>query len=153
MSKSGDATFSRRNFVNQATSWSVALVAGSLSLALWQEPAWAGSYLTRAATLLRGAELEARTMNRRLHDRELARTCHELALARVEAARTMLVPKEVKNAHPHLLLTLESYERALDAAVRREPEDFLISLARAREEERILVAMLKQDGWELPRLD
>lgn len=153
MTEGWSRTHSRRRFLRQATVWSSCAFALSFSVWLWQRPAWGGSYLSRAATLLGGGEFEAKAMSRRPHDRELALICHELALERIDVARTMLVPPEVKNAHPHLLLTLESYERAMDAAVRREYEDFLVALARAREEKRILVAVLKQAGWELPRWD
>ena len=42
------------------------------------KPAFAGSYLSRAALLLEGAELEARKLRARFHDKELApkRTRH-----------------------------------------------------------------------------
>ncbi len=124
------------------------LVAGLFTTGV----AFAGSYLSRSAVLVGGAELEAKMLQRRLYDKELARMNHRLALARVEAGRVMLVPKEVKNAHPHLLLSLESYERAADGATRGDHEDFLVSLARAREERRIFKAVLKQEGWDLPQL-
>jgi hypothetical protein len=113
--------------------------------------AFAGSYLSRAAVLLEGAELEASALRARFFDKELARVTHELALSRTKAAREMEVPKEVKRAHPHLLLAMESYERAAEAAVRGNQTDFLVALARAREETTIFVAVLKQDGWELPK--
>lgn len=115
-------------------------------------PAFGGSYLSRAAVLLGGAELEARMLQRRLYDTELARVTHRLALERVAAGRDMLVAEEVKNAHPHLLLSLESFERAADGAQRGDHEDFLVQLARAREEKRIFVAVLKQAGWDLPQV-
>ncbi len=118
----------------------------------WAGPAWAGSYLSRSAVLLGGAELEAKMLQRRLYDKELARMNHRLALERVAAGREMLVPPEVKNAHPHLLLSLESFERAADGASRGDHEDFLVALSRAREERRIFVAVLKQNGWDLPDL-
>jgi hypothetical protein len=101
--------------------------------------------------LLRGAELEARSLRARFHDKELARVTHQLALSRNRAAREMIVPDEVKRAHPHLLLVLASYERAAEGAVRGDQKDFLVALARAREEARIFVAVLKQDGWVLPK--
>jgi hypothetical protein len=126
----------------------VALVALCLTWASWGH---AGSYLSRAALLLAGAELEAKVLQRRLFDKELAQVTHRLALERVAAGREMLVPPEVKNAHPHLLLSLEAYERAADGAVRGDHEDFLVGLARAREEQRIFTAVLKQSGWELPK--
>jgi hypothetical protein len=118
---------------------------------LWVLPAFAGSYLNRAAVLLAGAELEAKVLQRRLYDKELARVTHRLALTRVAAGNEMQVPVEVKNAHPHLLLSLESFERAADGAARGDHEDFLVALARAREERRIFVAVLKEAGWDLPK--
>jgi hypothetical protein len=86
----------------------------------------------------------------RFHDKELARLTHRLALARTTAAQEMEIPDEVRRAHPHLLLVMESYERAAEGAVRANQKDFLVALARAREEGNIFVAILKQDGWELP---
>jgi len=126
------------------------LLVGVLACTFIAGSAWGGSYLRRASILLDGAELEAKRLRARLHDKELARVIHKLAAARATAGREMLVPKEVKAAHPHLLLVLESYERAADAAVRRDHEDFLVALARAREEAAIFIAVLKQGGWTLP---
>lgn len=113
--------------------------------------AFGGSYLSRAAMLIEGAEIEARALRRRLHDKELAKMTHRLALARLEAGKGTLVPKEVVKAHPHLLLVLEAYERAADAAVRGDHEDVLVALARAREETNTFESVLKQLGWSLPR--
>lgn len=127
------------------------LLALAGASALWVCDAWAGSYLNRAAVLLAGGDLEARVLQRRLFDKELAKVTHRLALERVAAGQEMMVPPEVKNAHPHLLLSLEAYERAADGAARGDHEDFLVGLARAREEQRIFSAVLKQAGWELPR--
>lgn len=111
--------------------------------------AFGGSYLSRAAILLEAAELEGSALRRRLHDKDLARLTHRLATARIESAREMPVPKEVVRAHPHLLLVLEAYERAADAAVRGAHESFLVALARAREERRTFEAVLQQLGWTL----
>ena len=112
--------------------------------------AWGGSYLTRAALLVQGAEREAEALRRRLADKDLAEVVHRVALARVAAAREMLVPKDVAAAHPHVLLVLEAYERAADGALRSDPEAFLVALARARSETVTLRSVLKQLGWELP---
>lgn len=121
-----------------------------LGLLFVSGPAVAGSYLRRASVLLEGGELEAKRLRARLHDKELARVIHKLARTRAASGNEMMVPKEVKAAHPHLLLVLESYERAADAAVRGDHEDFLVALARAREEAAIFRAVLKQGGWTLP---
>lgn len=115
-------------------------------------PALAGSYLDRAALLVAQATREADYLRVRLSDRELARTIHKLAAARVKAASTMQVPKEVAVAHPHLLLMLTNYERAADSAERGCSERYYIYQQRARDEEGILRAVLKQLGWPLPRV-
>jgi hypothetical protein len=119
-------------------------------LVAWPAQAWAGSYLDRAALLLSEATREADYLRRRLSDKELARTVHKLAEARAKAAATMEVPKEVADAHPHLLLTLETYERAADAAERGQGVKFLELVQRARDEENIFRGILKQNGWTLP---
>ncbi len=136
---------SRRSFA------SLFVAGAALSVPLLRiSPAFGGSYLSRASMLLKGAEEEARVLRARFFDKELARVTHRLALARTSAAQEMDVPEEVRRAHPHLLLVMESYERAAEAAIRANQKDFLVALARAREEARIFVALLKQDGWQLP---
>ena len=124
----------------------VALVGVTLT-----RPAWAGSYLDRAALLVGQATHEADYLRARLADRELAQTVHKLAAARLKAASTMSVPAEVAQAHPHLLLMLENYERATDAAQRGQTSRFFEYLGRARDEEAVLRSVLRQLGWPLPR--
>lgn len=123
---------------------------GAFALQFKTTAAYGGSYLSRASLLLKGAELEGRMLRARFHDKALARLTHKLALARTAAAQEMEVPDEVRRAHPHLLLVMESYERAAEGAVRGNQKDFLVALARAREEGDIFVAILKHDGWQLP---
>jgi len=112
--------------------------------------ALAGSYLNRAQLLLSLARLEADFMRPRFGDKELARIVMRLTQARVEAASRMLVPKEVVQAHPHLLLVFENYERFADAAVNVQAQRFLVHYQRAQDEERTFRTVLKQLGWELP---
>lgn len=112
--------------------------------------AWAGSYLHRSALLLSNSASEADYLRSRLHDKELAKLVHAVAKARLEAAGQMTVPKEVVQAHPHLLLVLENYERAADAATRGEAERFLVLHLRARDEDRTFRSILKQLGYLLP---
>lgn len=135
----------RRGFCSKMLAWAACAVV--VFDAGW---AFGGSYLSRAAMLLKGSEEEARVLRARFFDKELARVTHRLALVRTTAAQEMDVPDEVRRAHPHLLLVMESYERAAEAAIRGNQKDFLVALARAREEARIFVALLKQDGWQLP---
>jgi hypothetical protein len=121
-----------------------------LAAFLVSAPAWAGTYLNRAVLLLNGGAREAAYLRARFSDKELARVTHRLAQARLDAANAMTVPKEVVQAHPHLLLVLESYAQAADAATRGEVERFGIALQRALDEERAFRAVLKQFGWVLP---
>jgi hypothetical protein len=114
-------------------------------------PAWAGSYLDRCALLVAGAAHEADFLQYRVGNRELARVVHQLARARLESARTMEVPREVVQAHPHLLLVLENYERAAEAASAGEAQRFMIYLGRARDEEQVFRSVLEQLGFPLPK--
>src|SRR5688572_6761195 len=87
-----------------------------LALLLVAMPAFAGSYLNRSAFLLKQATQEGDYLRARFADKELALVIHRLASARLEAASKMEIPKEVVQAHPHMLLTLENYERSAEAA-------------------------------------
>jgi hypothetical protein len=129
----------------RAFAWAVAF-----GLLTWALPAFAGTYLNRAVLLLSGASREAVYLRARLGDKELARVTLRLASARLEAARSMTVPKEVEQAHPHLLLVLENYQQAAEAATLGESERFAIYHQRALDEERTFKAILKQLGWLLP---
>jgi hypothetical protein len=133
---------SRRRFVALA-----AALAAAISI---PRRAFAGSYLDRAALLVAEANRASEFLGKRLYDRELAQVVHKGALARVEIASKMMVPAEVVQAHPHLLLVLGQHERAANGAVEKVAKDFLRFLSQARDEERVLRAVLKQLGWELP---
>jgi hypothetical protein len=137
-----DSNFARRGFL---------LGMGAAAAALVTSPAHAGSYLDRAALLASQASDEADYLRDRLSDQELARVVHRLAIARVKSASTMQVPKEVAQAHPHLLLLLENFERAADAAVAGEHARFFTCVQRAREEFAVFRGVLKQLGWTLPK--
>jgi hypothetical protein len=113
-------------------------------------PAWAGSYLDRASFLVFEGNAELSLLRRKLHDPELALLVHALTTARVRAASAMLVPKEVVQAHPHLLLFLENCERSARSVVERKHKEFLQFLALARDEEQLFRGILKQLGWALP---
>ncbi|HYP89687.1 MAG TPA: hypothetical protein VEQ59_16080 [Polyangiaceae bacterium] len=110
----------------------------------------AGSYLSRAAMLVVQASRESEFLRGKVMDKDLAELVHQVAVARLEAASRMNVPKEVVMAHPHLLLTLENYERSAQAALDGHNDRFLVYQQRARDEEGILRGVLKQLGWALP---
>lgn len=125
------------------------LLVGLAPLALAFD-AWGGSYLNRAAMLVGQARRESEYLRGRVNDKDLASLVHSVAAARLNAASRMNVPKEVVQAHPHLLLTLENHERAAHAATEGHAQRFLIYHQRARDEEQVLRAILKQLGWSLP---
>lgn len=131
----------RRKALQVATVAGIALLAG---------PAFAGSYLNRAALLLLEGRKESDYLRQHFADKELCRLIHRLTVTRVEVSSRMMVPKEVVQAHPHLLLVFEHYERAADAAENGEAEHFLVALQKALDEERAFRFVLKQLGWEIP---
>jgi hypothetical protein len=135
--------------VSPRRAWLGLLAAAVL---LTSSVAFAGTYLNSAALLLAQGSNEADYLRARINDKELAELIHKLADARLEAAKGMLVPKEVVQAHPHLLLVLENYERAADSATRGEAEKFLVYQQRARDEDRTFRGVLKQFGYAIPEL-
>jgi hypothetical protein len=122
----------------------------ALGLWLLSGSAWAGTYLNSAALLLSQSSKEGDYLLAHLGDKELCELIHKLASARLEVAKGMLVPKEVVQAHPHLLLVLENYERAADGAIRGEASKVAVYQQRARDEERTFRGVLKQFGYALP---
>jgi hypothetical protein len=126
------------------------VLLASLFVLLLCGSAWAGTYLNSAALLLIQSSKEGDYLRAHIGDKELSELIHKLASARLEAAKGMQVPKEVVQAHPHLLLVLENYERAADVATRGEAQKFLVYQQRARDEERTFRGVLKQFGYALP---
>jgi hypothetical protein len=139
----------RRGVERRTVLQALAVLAGS-AVVMAARPALAGTYLNRAVMLLTGAVREAAYLRARFSDKELARVTQRLAQARLDAANAMTVPKEVVLAHPHLLLVLENYTQAAEAATRGDVERFGNYHQRALDEERAFRAVLKQHGWVLP---
>lgn len=125
-------------------------IACALPLLFLPGLAWGGTYLTRGALLLSGANSDTNYLRAHVNDVELARVVKRLAEARLAAARDMDTPKAVAQAHPHLLLVLENFERAAQAAVERDVKAFIVLHARARDEEQTYRGVLKQLGFTLP---
>ncbi|MBK9262894.1 MAG: hypothetical protein IPM54_24205 [Polyangiaceae bacterium] len=115
-------------------------------------PAWAGSYLDRAALLLDQAHKEGDMLRPRTFDKELVLVIKAMAETRARVARKMEVPAAVAKAHPHLLLVLENYDRAAAAASERNFKKFVEHLYAARDEDRNFRAILKELGYALPNL-
>jgi len=131
---------------NRRKRWASAI---GLSVLLLAGAALAGTYLDRVGILVRQARSEADYLEYRLSDHELARLIHRMTIARLEAARDMSIPKEVTQAHPHLLLMLENCERAADAAESSEGQKFIVYQRRARDEEQIFRSIMRQLGFPL----
>jgi hypothetical protein len=113
----------------------------------------ASTYLEAAALLLDEAKKSSDWVQMHFGDVELAEIAHQLSEARVKAGRTLTVSKQVERAHPHLLLTLETCERAMAAAVDHEGTRFLRLAAQARDEERTFRAILTQQKLSVPEID
>ncbi len=128
----------------------LALVATALFALAFATPAWAGSYLDRAALLLDEARREGDMLLPRTHDKEMVLVVKTLAEARAKVGRKMEVPAAVTKAHPHLLLVLENYERAADAAYDGNFKKFVEHLNTARDEEKTFRAIVAELGYALP---
>jgi len=122
----------------------------TLSLMTLAVPAWAGSYLDRAALLLDEARKEGDMLMPRTYDKELVLVIRALAEARAKVGRKMEVPSQVVKAHPHLLLVLENYECAAASAEDGNFKKFIEHLNTARDEERNFRAILRELGYALP---
>ncbi|HVY49255.1 MAG TPA: hypothetical protein VHB21_25365 [Minicystis sp.] len=113
-------------------------------------PAYAGSYLDRAALMLDEARKEGDVLLPRTFDKELIVVLKAVTEARARAGSKMEVPAAVAKAHPHLLLVLANYERAVDFASEGNFKKFVEHLNTAREEEQTFRAVLKELGYTLP---
>jgi hypothetical protein len=127
----------------------IALVIASLGV---HGVARAGSYLDRAALMLDEAHREGDVLLPRTFDKELILVLKFATEARAKAGRKMEVPAAVAKAHPHLLLVLENYERAVDFASEGNFKKFVEHLNAAREEELTFRAVLKELHYTLPEL-
>jgi hypothetical protein len=112
-----------------------------------------GSYLRTASILLDESKRSIDWTLTYEGDAELARVLHDLAEARVHAGRQVVVPKELDGAHPHLLLTLETVERALDSTVQGDARKTVKLVLQAREEEQNYRTQITQLGRRLPDVD
>lgn len=112
--------------------------------------ALAGSYLDRAALLLADCRRSNDWVMSHLGDRELAAVARDMAEARVKVARKMVVPKEVVQAHPHLLLALENSERAAAFAADGDSDGFFRHVRVSRDEDGLFRSLLAQQKLQLP---
>lgn len=134
----------RRRFLAASASLATLCLAGH---------AFAGSYLDRAALLLDQARKEGDLLQPRTGDKELALVIKTLSEARAKAARKMEVPAAIAKAHPHLLLVMETWDRAVESTLEGNFKKFMEHLLTAREEDRIFRALVKELGFALPDLN
>lgn len=128
----------------------IALFALVVACLVAPRAAVAGSYLDRAALMLGEAHHEGDILLPRTFDKELILVLKAVTEARARAGRKMEVPAAVAKAHPHLLLVLENYERAVDFAGEGNFKKFVEHLNTARDEELTFKAVLKELGYALP---
>jgi hypothetical protein len=114
--------------------------------------AWGGSYLDRAALMLDEARREGDMLQPRTADKEMCLVVRALAEARAKVGRKMEVPAAVVRAAPHLLLVLENYDRAAEAADEGNFKKFMEHLNTARDEEKIFRSLLAELGYTLPEI-
>lgn len=129
----------------------VALAAAVLVLVVAPR-AWAGPYLNTSALLLAESFSAGAFVRANLNDRDLARNVLRVAQARSDAASRMVVPDQVKDAHPHLLLSLGNMERAIEAVTRGEISTFTRLFHTAEGEAGTFRAILAGQGFKLPEV-
>ncbi|MEJ7729191.1 MAG: hypothetical protein WKG00_08245 [Polyangiaceae bacterium] len=115
-------------------------------------PAQAGSYLDRAALLLDQSRKEGDMLQPRTYDKELATMIRALAEARNKAARGMEVPAAIAKAHPHLMMVLENWERAVESALAGNFKRFMEHLTICRNEDQAFRALVAELGFTVPNL-
>ena len=117
---------------------------------LFSFPCWAGPYLNTSTMLLVESDHAGRWVRTNLGDKELAKNAQKMAQARLDVASTMVVPPEVREAHPHLLLALAAMERAMQAAIDGRISDFIRQIQTSSGEAKTFQAVLQAAGFTLP---
>jgi len=136
--------------MNRRTFLGGCLATAALSVAA---PARAGSYLDRAALLLDESRKEGDMLQPRTYDKELATMIRALAEARNKAARGMEVPAAIAKAHPHLMMVLENWERAVESALAGNFKRFMDHLVICRNEDQSFRALVAELGFAVPNLN
>ncbi len=132
----------------------VLLVTAILALATAiSSSAWAGPYLNTSTMLLHESANTGRWIRSNLGDKELARNAHKMAQARLDVASKMNVPTEVRDAHPHLLLSLAAMERAMQAAIDGQVSDFIRQIQTSSGEAKTFQSVLQTLGFALPNFN
>lgn len=127
-------------------------VAAAAVVALAARGGVAGSYLDRAALMLEEGKKEIEMVKTRTGDKELLLVVKTMTEARLKVARKMNVPAKVVDAHPHLMLVLENFDRALDSLVSGNLKKYAECLINAADEEKTFKNLLKEAGYALPKV-
>jgi hypothetical protein len=127
-----------------------AIVAFAIAIS---SSAWAGPYLNTSTMLLHESSNTGRWIRSNLGDKELARNAHKMAQARLDVASKMNVPTEVREAHPHLLLSLAAMERAMQAAIDGQVSDFIRQIQTSSGEAKTFQSVLQTLGFALPNFN
>ena len=127
-------------------------VAAAAVVALAARGGVAGSYLDRAALMLDEGKKEIEMVKTRTGDKELLLVVKTMTEARLKVARKMNVPAKVVDAHPHLMLVLENFDRALDSLVSSNLKKYAECLINAADEEKTFKNLLKEAGYALPKV-
>jgi hypothetical protein len=130
----------------------LAIAILSLATAI-SSSAWAGPYLNTSTMLLHENANTGRWIRSNLGDKELARNAHKMAQARLDVASKMNVPAEVREAHPHMLLSLAAMERAMQAAIDGQVSDFLRQIQTSSGEAKTFQSVLQTLGFALPNFN
>lgn len=109
-------------------------------------------YLARAALLLDETRRAQDWIGAHPSDVGLAALGLELAQSRADAASSIAAPPQVKNAHMHLLLTMENTTACFDHMVRGESKKAAQRLSAARIEEQTLFTALEAAKLKMPSI-
>ena len=107
-------------------------------------------YLARAALLLDETRRSQDWVGGHPGDLGLAALALELSQARAEAAASIAAPTQLKQAHMHLLLTIENTTASFDSTVRSEGKKAAQRMSAARLEEQTFNLALEQAKTKLP---
>lgn len=135
--------------VSRPRSWCL-MLGIVLTAVLLTSVSAAGSYLDRAQFLVAQSDQASGFLRAHLRDRQLAELIRREAEGRLKSAKATIVPKKVVMAHPHLLLMLESFERAASAVAAGDLKLYYRTHKRVQEEAELFESILLQLGWRLP---
>ena len=147
----------RRRDLLQTLAGATAVVSLARAASAQKSTAGAGvltvpEYLARAAILLDETRRAQDWVGGHPGDLGLAELALELSQARADVATVIAAPTEVKQAHMHLLLTIENTTASFDLTVRGDAKKAAQRMAAARMEEQTLMLALDAAKVKMPTL-